>query len=296
MGFDINGIRLLLNAKQLGVNFEKVITIGRQGMHLKESDFHKLLINSKLKPIKLEKHFESFFELLGAKTTNSLDASHYEGASIVHDMNLPLPAKYKGRYTLVVDGGSLEHIFNFPIAIKNCMELIENDGFYIGITPTNNFLGHGFYQFSPELYYRVFNETNGFKVLKMYIYIDQRNGKTSIFEVSDPNDVRSRVTLQNSHPTYLFVIAQKTEEKEIFKKTPQQSDYENIVWKRSSNEGTTPKVKSFPFLRRLFPVYIKNKVNQVVIGFKRFKLFFQSKEIPQNNFFRKTREKITSKS
>ena len=29
-------------------------------------------------------------------------------------------------------------------------------------TPANNMMGHGFYQFSPELMYRIFAEANGF--------------------------------------------------------------------------------------------------------------------------------------
>lgn len=292
MGLDINGIRLLLNAKQLNINFEKVITIGRQGMNVREKDFHELLIKSELKAIKLERYFESFFELLGAKTIDSLDASNYEGATIIHDMNLPLPAKYKGLYTLVVDGGSLEHIFNFPIAIKNCMELIENNGYYIGITPANNFFGHGFYQFSPELYYRVFSESNGFKVIKMYFYIDQKNGKTPVFEISDPNDVKSRVNMQNSYRSYLFVIAQKIEEKEIFKKIPQQSDYEHIVWKHLPYNKTSLRAKSYGFLKRLIPANFRNIAHQIKV---RYKLLFQSIGLFNSEFFKETKEKIANK-
>lgn len=299
MGFDINGIRLLLNAKHLDVNFDRVITIGRQGMHLPENDYHDLLIQSNLEPIKLDRYFESFFKLLGAHVIDSLDASAYEGAAIVHDMNRPLPDKHKDQYTLVVDGGSLEHIFNFPVAIKNCMELIETNGYYIGITPTNNYLGHGFYQFSPELYYRVFSESNGFKIIKMYFYVDQTNGKTPIFEVSDPNDVKSRVTMQNSQPSYLFVIAQKIEKKEIFKEIPQQSDYENIAWQPHKEDETPPTVRSFSFIRRMLPISFKTKVNELVEKRHKIKdtynLLFRSKGISNNEFFKVTKEFIASK-
>lgn len=285
MGFDINGIRLLINAKQHNVNFEKSITIGRQSMHVAEKDLHELLTKSKLRTIKLEEYFESFFELLGAKTTESLDASQYEGATKVHDMNLQIPDEYRSKYTLVVDGGSLEHIFNFHVAIKNCMELIETNGHYIGITPTNNFFGHGFYQFSPELYYRVFSESNGFRIKKMFFYIDQKNGKTPIYEVSDPNDVKSRVTLQNSYPSYLFIIAQKTEQKEIFKKVPQQSDYENILWTNSPSEKKITAMRPVDLLRRLLPARIKKKVSKIRSSYR---LLFQPTGISKSGFFRKS--------
>jgi hypothetical protein len=79
----------------------------------------------------------------------TLDNSAYEGAAIVIDLNAPLPDALKNRFTAVIDGGCLEHIFNFPQAIKNSMEMLSIGGHFLGITPANNFCGHGFYQFSP---------------------------------------------------------------------------------------------------------------------------------------------------
>lgn len=295
MGFDINGVRLLINAKQLGVNFEKVITIGRQGMHVTEESFHEILTKSNLSKIKNEKYFEPFLELLGAKLTESLDASKYEGATIIHDMNLPIPAEYKGRYTLVIDGGSLEHIFNFPVAIKNCMDLVETNGYFIGITPTNNFSGHGFYQFSPELYYRIFSDSNGFRVLKMYFYIDDKNGKTPVFEVLDPNSIGSRITMQNSFPSYLFVIAQKVEEKEIFKQIPQQSDYENIVWKNLALNHKYDKTTSLKHFKLLVPQILKKHIYNFKSGVqRRYNLIFKPTGVSSSKFIKKTSEKIVS--
>jgi hypothetical protein len=37
------------------------------------------------------------------------------------------------------------------------------------MTQCNNAMGHGFYQFSPELYHRVFSPENGFTVEQMFI-------------------------------------------------------------------------------------------------------------------------------
>jgi len=242
MGLDTNGVKLLLHAKQLGVNFRKVITIGRQILFLKEKELERLLIQAglmdafKRDPFQVSSHAEPFLSLLGAEHTDSLDASAYEGATLIHDLNMPLPEKLFSRYSLVIDGGSLEHVFNFPTAIKTCMSLIKQGGYYIGITPANNFLGHGFYQFSPELYYRIFSEANGFEVLKMYLYRDRKGA--SFYEVLDPLDLQQRVILANSEASFLFVIAQKREEKELFKTIPQQSDYEHIVW--SNKTGAAP--------------------------------------------------------
>jgi hypothetical protein len=268
MGLDINSIKLLIKTQSLGVNFKKVITIGRQGMHLGPKELTSVLnksglkINSNNDAFVTEKYAEGFLKLLGAEVTDSLDASAYEHATHIHDLNLPIPKNMKSKYSVVIDGGSLEHVFNFPIAIKNCMELIKLHGHFIGITPTNNFCGHGFYQFSPELYYRVFNASNGFKLVKMYFYVDDRTGKAIFYEVMDPLQLKERVTLVNAKRSYLFVIAQKLEEKELFKIIPQQSDYEHLVWTSKSYESVhTSNVIKFQWIKKLLPLTLKRKMH-----------------------------------
>jgi SAM-dependent methyltransferase len=173
----------------------------------------------------LETYSEGFFRLLGSSTVESIDYSDYEKASIVHDMNEPLPNGLKGRFSVVVDAGTLEHVFNFPVAIKNCMELLGEGGHFIGITPANNFMGHGFYQFGPELLFSVFSPQNGFEMVKLIICEDFEDAQW--YEVGRPKGgIAGRVTLTNHRPTYLMCIARRLAGlREPFLSTPQQSDY-----------------------------------------------------------------------
>jgi hypothetical protein len=105
---------------------------------------------------------EKFFRLLGAEHVTSFDKSDYRVASSLHDMNTPIDGSLKNRFSAVLDAGTIEHVFNFPQAISNCMEMVKVGGHFIQVTVANNFIGHGFYQFSPELMYRVFSADNGF--------------------------------------------------------------------------------------------------------------------------------------
>ncbi len=234
MGLDVNGTRFLLMASQSGADFSQFAMIGRQKMHLMPNDLkqlmdgfgHKYDMDAINKMLTEDNRFaEPFIKAIGGDEVVSFDASSYENATYVHDMNLPIPDNYKEKYTSVLDGGSLEHIFNFPVAIKNCMQMLKVGGQYLGITPVNNFMGHGFYQFSPELYYRIFSEQNGFKVQNMTIFEDKPG--TSWLQLTDPEILKRRVELVNSTPTYILVQAVKLENKNIFEVTPQQSDYAN---------------------------------------------------------------------
>ena len=130
-------------------------------------------------------------------------------------MNEPIPHDLKFRYSVVLDGGSLEHVFNFPVAIKNCMEMLQVGGHYLGVTPANNFMGHGFYQFSPELFFSVFSEENGYELTSLIVFEDKYNAKW--FSVKNPQKINTRVALINDIPTYLLILAKRISEGSIFK-------------------------------------------------------------------------------
>ena len=143
-------------------------------------------------------------------------------------MNQPVPDRLRGAFDTVIDGGTLEHVFNFPTAIKNCMELVRVGGHVLLHTPANNFCGHGFYQFSPELYFRVFSAENGFRLERMIAH--EAYPHSPWYEVADPAQVGARVELIGSdHRVLLLIRARRIAETTIFAKPPQQSDY-SVAW------------------------------------------------------------------
>jgi hypothetical protein len=129
----------------------------------------------------------------------------------------------------VHDGGTLEHIFNIPQALKNCMEMVRVGGHFTQVNGTNNFMGHGFWQPSPELIFRVFSPANGFRVKVVLLHEVVKSGRWVV--VADPAAVQCRVWLENCVPTYVLTIAQRISEEPIFASYPQQSDYE-AVWEQ----------------------------------------------------------------
>jgi SAM-dependent methyltransferase len=233
VGLDVNGTRFMLYAiTAAGMDLARTAMIGRQRLHLSVGELRKNLtdfdFNLSLKEVyKLfqdqKGYAEPLLTLLGARELRSLDVSIYEQATDSVDLNVPIADGFKGRFTAVIDGGSLEHVFNFPEAIKSCMEMLAVGGHFICITPANNFLGHGFYQFSPELFFRIFSEKNGFRVVTLVIFEDRPCAPW--FEVADPAVIGKRVELINNTPTYLAVIAQKIQAVSIFQASIYQSDY-----------------------------------------------------------------------
>jgi SAM-dependent methyltransferase len=247
MGVDWHTARALIAARSSGVDFDRTATLGRQNLHVSLPEIADMLRDYGLPGDRLDlsapqpEFADDFFGLLGTRELTAIDASSYEGAH-VHDMNLPIPESLRQQFDVVLDGGTLEHVFNFPTAIQNAMEMVRVGGHLFLQTPANNFLGHGFYQFSPELFFRVLSADNGYAIERMLIY--ETYPGSDWYEVTDPAAVQSRVELIGSeHRTLLLVHARRTADKPIFAQTPQQSDYA-ASWSEAGDQSRPDRQKS----------------------------------------------------
>ena len=217
MGITSETFDFFLHCKNDGVSFERICQIGRQ----------KTFFDSQEYMSKYDDFSEQlFFDFLGAKSIDSLDYSDYEGATIIHDMNLPVNKDMEERFSAVLDGGTLEHVFNYPVAIKNCMRMVEVGAHLILVTPANNFFGHGFYQFSPELFFSVLGEQNGFTQTQIFVQDDSFQW----YKIKNPQDIKKRVDIccAERKECLIYVVSKK------INSTPQsltvlQSDYV-LVW------------------------------------------------------------------
>jgi hypothetical protein len=187
--------------------------------------------------VRENKYAERFFSLLGAKEIISLDYSAYEDASVIHDMNFPIPNDLREQFSMVHDGGTIEHVFNISQALKNCMEMVQIGGHFIQVNVANNYMGHGFWQFSPELLFRAFSPANGYQIDAILLHEVVPGG--AWYVVTDPDKIHSRVELCNNFPTFILTVARRTARAEIFASPPLQSDYVDR-WSRSAKQQPQP--------------------------------------------------------
>lgn len=283
MGLDIQNAKFLSFCKKLGVDFSSTLTIGRQRVVIndktkicKTHDFHHK--NS----IMDDDYADSYLVHLGAKKIDVCDASPYEGANIILDLNQPPPDYLESSYSCVIDFGTLEHIFNFTRALKTTMSSVAEGGHLIIATPANNLMGHGFYQLSPELFLRAFSEENGFEIVTM-ILADQYE-ESPWYEINlshRPTELAKRfVAPSNWKPTYLLVLGKRKSLKSIFNKFPQQMSYESM-WNKnvpSLNENVNT-LLSFrkEFISKIF--YLVKK-SPFIGGFRKIRAVLSNHELP----------------
>ena len=223
MGLGTHGLQLFrFAAKQAELG--RVATIGRQQVGLNGRDLRRSF--SFLRDVDPEKYCESLLvNHFGAAVVDSWDFSDYEGATHVWDMNHPLQ-EAAGEYDTVFDGGSLEHVYNVPQALLNVSRLCRNGGQILHLLPANNFCGHGFWQFSPELFYSLYSEANGYSDTRVFLSSEYRTDVW--YEVRRPRD-GNRVNVTTLTP--LFVLCRTVKRGPCSHDNVQQSDYVH-VWRQ----------------------------------------------------------------
>ncbi len=226
----------LVESWREGAQFGSTLTLARIGHLMSRRDLKRV---ARLLPKDSEfvqmvergevpQYSEELFRAMGATRVDAMDASNFEGATILQDLNEPLAPDLRGQFDTVVDSGTLEHVFNVPAAFKNAMDALKIGGHFFAGLPANNWCGHGFYQFSAEFFYRVFSEENGFQMRKLFVAPVWSAGRWldgPAFEVSDPKEMKERVEIEGKTLMSFLIHAQKVREAVPFAKWPQQSDY-----------------------------------------------------------------------
>lgn len=237
MGIKTSSARLLAYLKREGkIDLRSVCMLGRQELCLTKrqigafcKDYRDVLRGD----FKQETFSENFLKVLGAEQIHSLDASDFEGADIICDLNRPLPIEYKNKFTCIIDGGTTEHVFSFDQAMENVIDMLDVGGYYIGMIPSNNWNGHGLYQLSPMLYMQLFCEKNGMELKHLYLCNAFRS--RTLREIQK-RDITNRTELNGFAPTELYVVAKKIKERQGAL-VLQQGDYEQ-KWSGNASEST----------------------------------------------------------
>ena len=174
---------------------------------------------------------ERFFHALGFGTVVAMDLSDYEGAEILHDLNDPVPDDIRGRFGMIFDGGTTEHVFDVATCMSNLNALLEPSGVLASCVPANGWFAHGFYQFGPELVYGYWKHGCGFDVLSCSMLPEMPRDKE--LDIPDPAEKGHRPRVRGKIPdqrVYLYYEVRKGEGAHDYLRALQ-TDYVN-KWSR----------------------------------------------------------------
>jgi hypothetical protein len=90
--------------------------------------------------------------LVGDTPITAVDIDAYQGAELVHDISKPFAEAELDRYGLIVDAGTLEHVLDAKASLDNLIACLRKGGSIVHMSPSNGYLDHGYYQFSPSFF------------------------------------------------------------------------------------------------------------------------------------------------
>ncbi|MDR2905084.1 MAG: hypothetical protein LBU73_03920 [Helicobacteraceae bacterium] len=134
------------------------------------------------------------------------------------------------------------------------MEMVQTSGHLILITPSNNWFGHGFYQFSPELFFSLLNERNGFTETRIFA----QNDSSRWFRIKNPKEIKRRVDLPcaTKNPFLIYAVSKKIkaipEKLEVL-----QSDYVDLWESEKNASGKVARKSTLSSIREIIPEDIK---------------------------------------
>lgn len=211
MGIDVHALNLLRFANARHGAFGKVATLGRQEIHVPKTKLQRLLNTP---PDYKPAHYceDLLIQFFGASSVESFDVSDYEAATHIVDMNQPLPEGLGG-FNTVIDSGTVEHVFDVSQALLNVSNLCVPGGQIMHILPANNFSGHGFWQFSPELFFALYSPQNGYQ--DTAVFLADTNDEKTWWEVRSLSEVRApsngqRPGANSKTPLYVLCRTKKT--------------------------------------------------------------------------------------
>src|SRR5262245_29289459 len=160
-------------------------------------------------------HPRTFWRTLGITDYEDMDFSEVEQPTLVHDLNRPVPASWRGRYGLVLDGGTIEHVFDTRTALANLTALVKVGGRVLHVSPIAGWVNHGFYQFSPCFFFD-FYQANGFTDFTSYIVRQRVDALDKPAEIIPYEHSEKGLAIERDGTRSLFVfLAEKAVNREL---------------------------------------------------------------------------------
>jgi SAM-dependent methyltransferase len=227
-----------------------IVTLGRQHVYVTSGEVNEMATNCglSLRRIPIELHREPdlakrgfvsddwLLKSLGFDEIVRVDYSNYESSEVILDLNdLNTPDSLATRFDVVLDSGTLEHVFDIAAGLRHCVRMVRTGGRVIHLTPSSNCVEHGFYSVSPTLY-ADFYSASGFRVDKVWLCEIPLDLPRGVWNVYDYLGAPERfIALGQLSDQIWFTYSIATAERNVAPKSPQQWIYTQ-TWAKANED------------------------------------------------------------
>ena len=259
MGLDLTSLHFLISSVEKNNNKDAVLSLGNPTIHFTHKALNKFLkiYSGEIKefPQETELNGKNLFKHLGYKSFLVLDVYDDTGVDIVWDLNNSdnLPRDYLNYFDLLIDPGTLQHVFDIRSCLDCIKKLTKINGYIYHISPGNNYIDHGFYQISPTLFQDYYYE-NQFKLVSLSLQADKRIGELIPYTENIYRNKKLQNRFRNNKRVKVHQIVQKKINSE--NKIPIQHFYSTNKTKsslsREYTKNVTLKEKRFKKIAKKF--------------------------------------------
>lgn len=217
MGISINVATQMARIAPLLTECENGIMLGRQKMHFRRPQWTPRLIKALAQLgitatpddiFQTDGFCETFLKTIGWPPLKSLDFSAIEGAEFIHDLSEPVGNDLQGRFDLIYDGGTTEHVFDIAQSFRNVDAMLADGGIFVSTVATDGWFGHGFYQVGPDIPWRYWGASLGYEVLGVWTF--SRAGREPPLKISDPTGQSRGAEQRFDVPQFINYVVRKT--------------------------------------------------------------------------------------
>ena len=209
----LDGKVLCLGRQSIVMNYEQVLELFAQESYSPSED-----VQRKLK-LTLDEETrgggdldrisdKAFFDLFGVRELVSMDVSAYEGADIIHNLNLPVPEHLNGQFDFIIDGGTFDHLFDVRVAFENLVKLLRPGGRVLQWNAASNFTGSAYLSFGPDFCYDYY-VSNQFADCQVYVVEVRNPGQDELWDFYLFEGTGDYVAFRSPHVQMTVVMAEK---------------------------------------------------------------------------------------
>ena len=198
MGLISASIKALISSKHLFKD-KKVLALGNPFFsreRLIEANIDKKTVTEIFK-IDRDKRAQYLFSNIFNSELYILDKSNEEGANYIFDLNEFINDKsLEGKFDLIIDPGTSQHIFDLKLLYKNIFFLLKKGGIYFFQNPSNGWIDHGFRQFSPTFFFDFcFGNKESLSLNQLYVFHRDRKKLINLLPFFNSRELNSKSDL-----------------------------------------------------------------------------------------------------